>query len=157
MAAAKSRRAAPSPSAGPRPGGRGRGRRSEGRRRALRGRGPRRRLVRADPEQLHRIAVNLLRNAREAVQGAGRTEGRVEATAQRRDGLYAIRFTDDGPGLPERTRARLFQPFTASSRAGGAGLGLAISRELAQANAGELALLDTGPTGATFELLLPAA
>jgi signal transduction histidine kinase len=37
------------------------------------------------------------------------------------------------------------------------GLGLAISRELAQANAGELALLETGPTGTTFELLLPAA
>ena len=113
--------------------------------------------VRADPDQLHRIAVNLLRNALEALKSVGRTEGRVIVRAERRDGVVAIRFSDDGPGLTERTRARLFQPFSASGRPGGAGLGLAISRELAQANAGDLALLDTGPHGATFELLLPSA
>lgn len=114
-------------------------------------------VVQADPDQLHRIAVNLFRNAREAVEGAGRTAGRVRVTAERPDQLWSIRFSDDGPGVPERTRPRLFQPFAASGRPGGAGLGLAIARELAQANAGELALLDTGPEGTTFELTLPGA
>jgi signal transduction histidine kinase len=51
----------------------------------------------------------------------------------------------------------LFQPFAGSGRPGGAGLGLAIARELAQGHGGDLALTRTGPDGATFELRLPGA
>ena len=59
--------------------------------------------------------------------------------------------------MPERSLSRLFQPFSASSRPGGAGLGLAIARELAQGHGGDLVLADNGPQGATFELSLPDA
>jgi signal transduction histidine kinase len=117
---------------------------------------PERMPVRVDPEHLHRILVNLLRNAREAIEAGGRTEGRVRASASRMAGVVTVRLVDDGPGLPLRTQQRLFQPFSASARANGAGLGLAISRELAQANAGDLLLASTGPEGTTFELKLPA-
>jgi signal transduction histidine kinase len=65
-----------------------------------------------------------------------------------------LRIADDGPGVPERTRARLFKPFASSGRPGGAGLGLAIARELARGHGGELELADSGPEGATFELRL---
>ncbi len=67
-----------------------------------------------------------------------------------------IRLADNGPGVPERAMPRLFQPFAGSGRAGGAGLGLAISRELAQAHGGDLVLVESGPEGAIFELRLPA-
>ncbi len=112
----------------------------------------------ADPEQLHRILVNLLRNAREAIEQAGKAErGLVRVTLERRDGQDVLNLADNGPGLPQKALTRLFQPFAGSGRAGGAGLGLAISRELALAHGGDLALAANGPSGATFQLSLPAA
>ncbi len=112
--------------------------------------------VRADPDQLHRILVNLLRNAREALQSpeaSARGEVRVTLETHGEDSL--VRVADTGPGLPERAVASLFQPFAGSGRAGGAGLGLAISRELAKGHGGDLVLASTGPKGAVFELRLP--
>jgi signal transduction histidine kinase len=68
-----------------------------------------------------------------------------------------IRVADNGPGLPERARERLFLPFAGSGRPDGAGLGLAIARELAQGHGGDLILAKNGPQGAVFELRLPGA
>jgi signal transduction histidine kinase len=114
--------------------------------------------VESDPEQLHRILLNLMRNAREAIESeAGRGGvGRVKVSAQKSDGQAVLLIADDGPGLSDKARQRLFQPFAGSSRPGGAGLGLAISRELAQANGGHLDLLDTGASGTSFEVRLPS-
>ena len=113
--------------------------------------------ISADPEQLHRILVNLLRNAREAILGApdGDGHGRIAVSLGREDGRSLITIADSGPGVPEKLQARLFQPFAGSGRPGGAGLGLAIARELAQGHGGDLVLKSTGPTGAVFELRLP--
>jgi signal transduction histidine kinase len=112
----------------------------------------------ADPEQVHRVLVNLLRNAREAIQASKpEGEGAILASARHDNGLVTLRLADNGPGLPPRALDNLFQPFAGSARPGGTGLGLAISRELAQANRGELVLADTGPEGAAFELTLPSA
>ncbi len=112
----------------------------------------------ADPEQIHRVLVNLLRNAREAIQATQpQGAGAIVVSAMREEGRVTLRITDNGPGLPPRALANLFQPFAGSARPGGTGLGLAISRELAQTNGGELALAHTSPEGAVFELTLPAA
>lgn len=115
--------------------------------------------VTADPDQLHRILVNLMRNAREAVeQQEGRTSsGQVGIAMEQAEGATLIRVSDNGPGVAERVRERLFQPFAGSGRPDGAGLGLAIARELAQGHGGDLALFDTGPHGTAFELRLPGA
>ena len=113
--------------------------------------------VRADPEQLHRILVNLLRNGREAVAAKPENAGCgvISVSLDHRDVSSVIRIADTGPGVPERLLVRLFQPFSGSSRPGGAGLGLAIARELAQGHGGDLALASNGPDGAVFELMLP--
>ena len=114
--------------------------------------------VLADPEQLHRVLVNLLRNAREAIEGDAHRLGEVQASLEGPDGQAGqavVRIADNGPGVPEKAQGVLFQPFAGSGRAGGAGLGLAISRELAQAQGGDLSLLRTGPDGTVFELRLP--
>jgi signal transduction histidine kinase len=113
--------------------------------------------VMADPEQLHRILVNLLRNAREAIEGAGDRSGRGQVFAELRQAGEAciLRLTDDGPGVPERALSHLFQPFVGSARRGGTGLGLAIARELAQGHGGDLDLVETGAGGSVFELTLP--
>jgi signal transduction histidine kinase len=114
--------------------------------------------VLADPDQLHRILVNLMRNAREAIDGeAGRGAGTLTIDLRAEDGASIVRVADDGPGLPERARDNLFQPFRGSARRGGAGLGLAISRELAQAHGGDLTLAETTKRGTVFELRLPGA
>jgi signal transduction histidine kinase len=112
--------------------------------------------VLADPDQLHRILTNLLRNAREAIEGAPDRggKGRVFVELRRAEGASILRLSDDGPGVPEKARNNLFQPFVGSVRRGGTGLGLAIARELAQGHGGDLALVETGPGGSVFDLTL---
>ncbi|WP_334163305.1 sensor histidine kinase [Phenylobacterium sp.] len=113
----------------------------------------------ADPDQLHRILVNLLRNAREAIehQQDRREPGRIRVTLEQADNASLVRVADNGPGVPPRARERLFQPFAGSSRPDGAGLGLAIARELAQGHGGDLGLVESTGAGAVFELRLPGA
>ena len=66
-----------------------------------------------------------------------------------------IEISDSGPGIPPAVRERLFQPFAGTVRAGGTGLGLAISRELLQAHGGDILLVNTGPAGTRFRIVLP--
>jgi signal transduction histidine kinase len=115
-------------------------------------------LVEADPDQLHRILVNLMRNAREAIEAVLPPRSGVVRAGWRREGeTDVIVLADNGPGLSERARERLFQPFAGSGRPDGAGLGLAIARELVQGHGGELVMAATGPAGSVFEIHLPAA
>lgn len=122
---------------------------------------PARIAVQADPDQLHRILVNLMRNARQAIErDAARPperqgRGVVRVSAAVEDDAVAVRIADDGPGVPPRLSERLFQPFVSGGAAEGVGLGLAISRELAANHGGDLRLVETGPGGTTFELRLP--
>ncbi len=118
---------------------------------------PARCAVSADPEQLHRILVNLMRNARQAIEGDGTRAGRgtVRVTAEAGETACVVRIADDGPGIPPRLADRLFEAFVSGRASGGSGLGLTISRELAELNGGSLELLETGPDGTVFELRLP--
>ncbi len=115
--------------------------------------------LQVDADQVHRLLVNLFRNAREAIAAADSPNGpgvvRVSAAAE--DGDAVLTIADNGPGIPERVQERLFQPFSGSGRAEGSGLGLAIARELARAHGGELSLVSTGAAGSTFALRLPLA
>jgi signal transduction histidine kinase len=114
--------------------------------------------VSADPDQLHRILVNLFRNARQALEAsAAASGGVVTVTAAAASGLAVVTVADDGPGIPERLLATLFQPFMGSGRPGGTGLGLAIARELARAHGGELELVRSSSDGAVFTLSLPVS
>ncbi len=110
-----------------------------------------------DPEQLHRMLVNLMRNARQAIelQPNRKVRGRVTLTAIKTSEEVLLIVSDNGPGIPEKLREKLFQPFTSSSTPGGSGLGLAIGRELAQLHGGDVRLVATGTDGTTFEVRLP--
>lgn len=103
-----------------------------------------------DRESMVRALGNLLRNAGEA--GARR----VRVTAEVEANELAVTVADDGPGLPEAMRAALFRPFVNGGRRGGAGLGLAIVRDLMRAQGGDVTLLETGEAGTRFRLTLPA-
>jgi len=105
--------------------------------------------VTADREQLFRILSNIVRNAYEA--GADVVTVGVEVE----DGKVIIGISDDGPGLPEKVRETLFQPFARSGHSGGTGLGLSIARDLARGHGGDIELGETGPKGTVFRLFLP--
>jgi len=110
-----------------------------------------------DPEQMYRLLVNLMRNARQAIelQPNRRTLGRVTLTAVKTSEHVLLIVGDNGPGIPEKLREKLFQPFSSSLTPGGTGLGLAIARELAQLHGGDVHLLQTGTDGTSFEIKLP--
>ncbi len=111
----------------------------------------------ADPEQMHRLLVNLMRNARQAIelQLNRRERGRVTLTAVKTTENVILILNDNGPGIPEKIREKLFQPFTSSATPGGSGLGLAIARELGEIHGGDVRLMSTGPNGTAFEVRLP--
>ena len=123
---------------------------------------PARFAVEADPDQLYRILVNLMRNARQAIEAdpgrpaERRGKGAVTVSAFGQDGVCVVRIADDGPGIPPRLAERLFEPFVSSKSSDGSGLGLTISRELAALHGGELRLVPGDGSGAVFELRLPA-
>jgi signal transduction histidine kinase len=111
----------------------------------------------ADPEHLHRILVNLMRNAAQAMQGQERGNV-ITVRALKIERRCEIEVIDQGPGVRENLRERLFEPFiSAAPEAGGTGLGLAIARELTRSMGGELELTRTGAEGSTFRITLPAA
>lgn len=112
----------------------------------------------ADPDHLHRILGNLIRNAAQAMKDHPRRDKTLVVRAARVEGRCEIDVVDHGPGVRENLRDRLFEPFvSAAPEAGGTGLGLAIARELTRAMGGELELIRTGAEGATFRITLPAA
>jgi signal transduction histidine kinase len=112
--------------------------------------------ISADPDQLARVFVNLLKNAREALENAS---PKVEAPAveigfaEEGDWL-TVSVVDNGPGLPPRALENLFVAFEGSARSGGTGLGLAIAQELTEAHGGRL---DHVPqtSGTRFDVVLP--
>ena len=114
--------------------------------------------IRVDPDQFGRVLVNLLKNAREALEGAADAVADPQVTVRLAAGeaSYTVSIADNGPGLPPRARENLFVAFEGSARAGGTGLGLAIARELVVAHGGTLDYVPLSP-GARFDIAFPAA
>jgi signal transduction histidine kinase len=109
-------------------------------------------VVSVDAVQIGQILFNLLVNAVQVLEGRG---GTVTIGVTAGESHLALHVADDGPGVPPELRAKIFEPlFTTKAR--GIGLGLAVSRSLAEANGGALTLDDRGD-GARFTLTLPYA
>ena len=109
-----------------------------------------------DGGQFARVFLNLLKNAREALEasGAAITAPEVKVLVEDNDEGVTVSVIDNGPGLPPRARDNLFVAFEGSARAGGTGLGLAIARELTEAHGGRLIFVDA-PQGTRFDVILP--
>ena len=114
--------------------------------------------VDADPDQLFRLLLNLARNASQALTEGDHTptgSRKVRLAARRAQGHVHIEMSDNGPGLPQKARDHLFEPFSGSARSDGTGLGLAIAAELARAHGGHIELVATGSEGTTFRICIP--
>ncbi|MEO9789605.1 MAG: HAMP domain-containing sensor histidine kinase, partial [Aurantimonas coralicida] len=114
----------------------------------------------ADLDQLHRVLLNLCRNAAQALEAEDDDLSSlvrrvtVSATGGPTEGLV-IAVDDTGPGLPARARDNLFRAFRGSARTGGTGLGLAIAAEIIEAHGGTIRLAETNASGTRFEIALP--
>lgn len=110
----------------------------------------------ADPEQIFRVLLNLVRNAMQALEAVPDEAlvCRIHVSAQREGGTVVIRVADTGPGVPEAVKATLFRAFQSAARSGGTGLGLAIAAELTRAHGGSVRLEEAG-AGATFRIDWP--
>lgn len=111
-------------------------------------------MVLADPEQLHRVIANLVRNARQAIVNTGRP-GAIEVMADEDAREWIIRVADTGPGLPLKAREHLFKPFQGGTTKGGTGLGLTIAAELVRGHGGSLSLERSDERGTSFCITLP--
>jgi signal transduction histidine kinase len=105
--------------------------------------------VQADRDLLYRVFLNLGRNAFEC--GATTVTVRCRANG----GFLLVDVVDNGPGVPPAVASQLFRPFTIGGRAGGAGLGLAIARDLVRAHGGDITLAESSSQGTTFRFTLP--
>lgn len=109
-------------------------------------------LVAADSVEMEQVVFNLARNAIEATS-ANDDAGQVTITLRQDAGRTVLDIADNGPGVPEELRRRLFTPFT-TTRPNGTGLGLALSQRLVERAGGDISLAEAGP-GATFRVVLP--
>ena len=111
----------------------------------------------ADPDQLFRVLLNLVRNAAQALETSLNNDPasmQIRVSGRREGAVAILEVSDTGPGLPQKSREHLFEAFQSSARPGGSGLGLAIAAELVRAHGGEIHLVE-GTIGATFRIVIP--
>jgi len=113
--------------------------------------------LKADPHALQQILLNLTENA---IKYAAPPSGEVTIKSQQQGGQLLITVADNGPGIPESCREKVFQRFYRidsgrSREVGGTGLGLAIVKTLVESMGGEVGVRPVEPTGSLFWLTLP--
>jgi len=111
-------------------------------------------LVSVDPVQIQQVFINLIRNACEAVRDSSRREIAVSTSIEER--MVSIRVEDEGPGIDPEMLESLFEPFV-STKAGGMGVGLSISRTIVEAHGGAISVGNREAGGACFCVALPLA
>jgi C4-dicarboxylate-specific signal transduction histidine kinase len=114
-------------------------------------------VVRADRLLIEQVALNLVRNAMEAVEALPRERRRITvATRLEPDGSGTLSVNDLGEGVPREARERLFDPFV-TTKPGGLGLGLSICRSVVEAHGGRIRHQDNPESGAMFSFTLPGS
>jgi two-component system sensor kinase FixL len=110
--------------------------------------------VMVDRIQIQQVLTNLMRNAVEAMKDCPRKELRVSIKPSGDDAIL-VSVEDSGSGIPEEIAAQLFKPFT-TTKPGGMGIGLSISKRIVEAHGGEMTVSQSILGGASFSFTLPA-
>jgi signal transduction histidine kinase len=104
-----------------------------------------------DGKQIERAISNLLLNACQAVRTTG-ASARVVITLETRERQMIINIIDNGPGVPEKIRKSLFEPFVSEGKQKGTGLGLTLAHRIAVEHGGEVILLSSRPGETIFQM-----
>jgi signal transduction histidine kinase/ligand-binding sensor domain-containing protein/DNA-binding response OmpR family regulator len=110
------------------------------------------RIIAFDRDKVYKILINLLSNALK------HAKGRIDVQVDLFDDRFEIRIADDGAGIPDKEKAKVFEPFYQSAGAKstlGTGIGLAFSKSLAESHNGHIQLVDNEWKGASFILSIP--
>jgi signal transduction histidine kinase len=105
-----------------------------------------------DTKKLERVLYNLLLNACEASAG---DNGRVSVDLREIPGGLQIRVSDNGRGIPESIRGKLFEPFISHGKENGTGLGLTVVQKIVQDHGGDVVVEKTSEEGTVFRITLP--
>ena len=116
---------------------------------------PDRLMARTDAGKLRQIVLNLLSNAIKFTD-----HGAIHVALAEREGAVTLEVRDTGIGIPAADRERVFEPFTQveqdrTRRAGGTGLGLSVTRQLARLMGGDVAIDSEPGVGSTFRVAVP--
>ena len=109
--------------------------------------------LRCEAELIYQVAVNLLVNATQAMPGGGRIEVRI---LEEKDGYGGFEVRDDGVGIPETLREKIFQPFV-TDRHGGVGLGLTFVKRVVHDHRGRIEIESDPGSGTCMRIQLPVA
>lgn len=109
------------------------------------------RLIYADAEKITRVLYNIAKNAKEALKGKGEFLFRSFDA----NGEVVFQITDNGPGIPEEIRDRLFESFVTSGKESGTGLGLAIAKKIIDEHEGIIEIKSAKNKGTTFFIKIP--
>jgi len=114
--------------------------------------------VMGDPIRLEQVIMNLITNARGSVDSSGQKNKRIEIRTYQTDGGQdvAVEVKDNGGGIPENLRGKIFQPFFTTKDPGkGTGLGLSLSNKIVEEHAGRIEVESKVGQGTTFRVILP--
>jgi signal transduction histidine kinase/ActR/RegA family two-component response regulator len=117
------------------------------------------RLPRAlvDPHQVQQVFLNIINNARQAIE-AHQPTGAIRISTELCGTMARVRFKDNGPGIPEANMSKVFDPFFTTKEAGkGTGLGLSLCYGIIKEHGGSIAVHSPPGQGATFVIELPLA
>lgn len=103
-----------------------------------------------DKIKLEEVFLNLLRNAKEAIDG----EGTIYLSAERKNDILIIQISDNGCGIPEEHLDSIFEPFK-TYKQGGTGLGLSLSKRIIESHHGSISVSSEPGKGTTFTIKLP--
>jgi signal transduction histidine kinase len=110
-----------------------------------------------DPHQLQQVFVNIINNARQAIEGY-RPAGWVKISTEAVGGMARVIIQDNGPGIPEENLSRVFDPFFTTKPVGtGTGLGLSLCYGIIKEHGGSISIQSKPGNGATFVIQLPLA
>lgn len=112
--------------------------------------------VTADPSDLQRVFLNLINNAHQALMSIEKTDKRLDVRTQRMGDTILATIADNGPGVPEDIKSRVFDPFfTTRGVGGGPGLGLSTVYGIVNKQGGRVLLESEEGKGAAFTIVLP--